>query len=144
VNISGKWEKGFSGPIWVISNLPPEEALEIYAKRMKIDESFRDLKNLLDLEKIMNRKQINMEKMIALVLLAYTIGFLLGEGLRDRMYEGRKWCQYSGLFILLKQKIQLNRKVFAEIMDNVYLLFMRILLGNVRTHIRSSAETTLT
>ena len=35
VNISGKWntgkwDKGFSEPMWVISNLPPEEAIEIY------------------------------------------------------------------------------------------------------------------
>jgi len=135
VNLAGKWYNGFSEPIWVISNLPPEEALEIYTKRMKIEESFRDLKSLLNLEKIMNKKQINMEKMIALLLLAYTIGLLLGEGVRDCMYEGRKWHQYSGLFILLKQKIQLSRKVLAEIMDNVYLLFMRIVWGNVRTYV---------
>jgi len=135
VNLAGKWDKGFSEPMWVISNLPPEEALEIYAKRMKIDESFRDLKSLLNLEKIMNKKQINMEKMIALVLLAYTIGLLLGEGFRDRMYEGKKWRRYSGLFILLKQKIQLSRKVLAEVINDIYLLFMRIVLGNVRTYV---------
>jgi len=42
---------------------------------------------------------------------------LFGEGVHDLMYEGRKWRQYSGLFILIKQKIQLNRKVLVEIMD---------------------------
>ncbi len=52
---------------------------------------------------------IKREKMIALI----TIGFLFGERLRDRMYEGRKCRQYSGLFILLSQKIQLNRNVIA-------------------------------
>ena len=135
VNLAGKRENGFGEPIWVISNLPPEEALEIYTKRMKIDESFRDLKSLLNLDKIMNKKRINMEKMIALVLFAYTIGLLLGEGFRDLMYEGRKWHQYSGLFILLKQKIQLSRKVLAEVIQSVYLLFMRIVWGNVRTHV---------
>ncbi|MDQ1317524.1 MAG: hypothetical protein QG588_1176 [Candidatus Poribacteria bacterium] len=59
MNLIGRLEKGFSEPIWVISNLPPEEALRIYRSRMKIDESFRDLKNLLSLEKIMNKKQEN-------------------------------------------------------------------------------------
>ncbi len=52
MNIAGKWEKGFSEPIWVISMLQPEEALRIYCMRMKIDESFRDMKNLLNLDKI--------------------------------------------------------------------------------------------
>jgi hypothetical protein len=135
VNLIGKWDKGFSEPMWVISNLPPEEALEIYSFRMKIDESFRDMKSLLNVDKIMNKKRENMEKMIALVLLAYSIGFLLGEGIRDRMYEGKKWHRYSGLFILLKQRIQLDKKVIAEVIDNVYLLFMRVIWGNVRTHV---------
>jgi len=135
VNLIGKWDKGFVEPIWVISNLPPEEALEIYSFRMKIDESFKDLKSQLSLDRIMNKKRDNMEKIIALVLFAYSIGFLLGEGFRDRMYEGKKWCRYSGLFILLRQKIQLSEEVIAEVMDNVYLFFMRIVLGYVRTHV---------
>ena len=42
--------------MWVISNLPPEEAIEIYKLRMKIEESFRDLKDLLSIDKIMNQK----------------------------------------------------------------------------------------
>ncbi len=68
VNIAGKWEKGFSEPIWVVSSLQPEEALRIYCIRMKIDESFKDMKNLLNLDKIMNKKQENMEKMVSMVL----------------------------------------------------------------------------
>jgi len=102
---------------------------------MKIDESFRDLKGLLNIEKIMNKKQENMEKMVALVLLAYCIGFLLGEHIRDVIYDGKKWRRYSGLFILLKQKIQLSKEVIEEIMEKVYLLFMKIILGNVRTNV---------
>ncbi len=129
VNLIGKLEKGFSEPIWIISKLPPEEALKIYDNRMKIDESFRDLKSLLNVDKIMNKKRENMEKMIALVFFAYCIAFLIGEYIRDLMYEGKKWRNYSGLFILLKQKIQLSEEVIAEVMDSVYLLFMRIVLG---------------
>jgi len=118
--------------------LLPDGVLEIYSKRMKIDESFRDLKSILNLEKIMNKKQLNMEKMISLVLFAYTIVLLFGEGFRDRMYEGKKWRCYSGLFILLKHKIQLSRNVLAEVINDIYQLFMRIVLGNVRTFVRSS------
>jgi hypothetical protein len=86
LNLAGEWKKGFSEPLWVISNLPPEHALEVYKARMKLEESFKDLKSLLKLDKLMNKRRENLEKMIALVLLAYTIGFLVGEALRDRMY----------------------------------------------------------
>jgi ABC-type proline/glycine betaine transport system permease subunit len=45
---------------------------------MKIEESFRDMKNLLGLEKLMNKRRDHMEKMVALLLLAYAIGLGLG------------------------------------------------------------------
>jgi len=38
----------------------------------------------------MNKKRENMEKMIVLLLLAYVIGFLVGEETRDRAYSGKK------------------------------------------------------
>jgi hypothetical protein len=135
VNLAGKWEKGFSEPVWVISSEDPKKALQIYGSRMKIDESFRDLKNLLHLDKIMNKKHVNMEKMVALVLLAYVIGLLIGEQIRDRVYAGRKWNLYSGLFILLKQKISLARKILAQIINSAYILFKKILFGHVRTYV---------
>jgi len=91
VNIAGEWKKGFKEPLWVITNIEPEEALKVYKARMKIEESFRDLKDILKINKIMNKKQENMEKMVALVLLAYVIGFLVGEEIRDRAYSGKKW-----------------------------------------------------
>lgn len=135
VNISGKWDKGFSEPMWVISNLPPEEAIEIYKLRMKIEESFRDLKDLLSIDKIMNQKQDNMEKMASMVLLSYSIGLLIGEGIREVEYTGKKRKLYSGLFILLKRKILLSEAVIADIINNVYLFFCDIVLCNVRTHV---------
>jgi|Deesub1362A_J573_1020465.scaffolds.fasta_scaffold15241_2 hypothetical protein len=50
---------------------------------MKIEESFRDLKGLLGMERLMNKTQENMEKMIALLLIVYAIALLVGENLRD-------------------------------------------------------------
>jgi len=38
-------------------------------------ESFRDMKNLLGLEKLMNKHRDNMEKMVALLLIAYASVF---------------------------------------------------------------------
>jgi len=68
---------------------------------------------------------------IKMVLFAYSIGLLLGEGLLDRMYEGKKWRRYSGLFILLRQRIQLSEKAIYEVIEEVYSLFTRIVFGYV-------------
>ena len=45
VNVIGVWREGFSKPIWVMTNLDAKQALDIYLQRMKIDESFRDMKS---------------------------------------------------------------------------------------------------
>jgi hypothetical protein len=86
LNLIGRWKEGFSEPLWVITNLKAEEGLRIYYCRMKIEESFKDLKDLLGMTKLMNLKQDYMEKMIALLLLIFPIGLLLGEELRDFLY----------------------------------------------------------
>jgi hypothetical protein len=153
VNVIGSWDPGLKEPLWVISNLDPEEAMEIYQARVKIEESFRDLKSLLSIEKIMNKKQTNLEKMIAMVLISYTIGYLVGESLRDLIYgpekapgpEGNragdevlspkrvKRSLYSGLFILLKQKIDLGAEVLLALVQQVQRVFVSLVLGDVRT-----------
>ncbi len=131
INLIGRWKKGLDEPLWVMTDLEPRRALKIYLARMKIEESFRDLKSLLNLTQVMNHRQTLMEKMVALVLLAFSIGLWVGEALRDEMYGpapdpsdhqptkkktskhkrqphiGKKWKLYSGLFVLLKQKIAL-------------------------------------
>lgn len=142
VNVIGVWRKGFKRPLWVMTNLTPEEALQLYQARMKIDESYKDLKSLLNLDKIMNKIQVNMEKMAALVLIAYAIGLLLGESIRDCVYgppegtasvpQGKYWKLYSGLFVLLKQKILLPHQVLEQVVSNVQDSFACLALGNVR------------
>jgi transposase len=62
----------------VISDLEPEQAMEIYQARMKIEQSFRDLKSLLGLAKTMNKSRQGMEKMVAMMFVAYSIGLLIG------------------------------------------------------------------
>jgi len=129
VNVIGVWRKGHAQPLWVMSNLAPEQALAIYTARMKIEETFRDLKNLLNLDKLMNKSQAHLEQMAALVMLAFTIGVLYGETLRDELYgpaadpqsasahrtRQRKWQAYSGLFILLKRKFTLPAKRLRQL-----------------------------
>jgi hypothetical protein len=145
VNVVGVWRKGCAEPLWVMSNLTPERALTIYFARMKIEEAFRDLKNLLNLDKVMNKSQAHMEQMAALVMLAFTIGFLSGEAVRDELFGApdapqaattgpaaaetpqtkarRKWQLYSGLFIVLKRKISLSNKRLRQLQNQVVSAF---------------------
>jgi hypothetical protein len=150
----GDWRKGLSKPLWIITILEPKRALEIYLKRMKIEETFRDCKDLLHLTKLMNKKQSHLEQMIALSLLAYVIGVWFGEALRDVVYgklqlsqvpdallnkppvninTHPKWLIYSGLFILLKQKPRLSKNNLLAVSKAAAYAFAALLLGNVRT-----------
>lgn len=158
VNVIGVWTKGFSEPLWVMTDLRAEVGLDIYFQRMKIDECFRDLKNLLHVDTLMNKKPEQMEKMIALVMLAFSIGVLTGEGVRDAVYgeplhdhvqrrsalrvpgqpylrQTRKWRLYSGLFILLKQKLALSRSDRRRIYRAVLPVFTGLTQHPVRTHV---------
>ena len=158
INVIGVWKKGLSQPLWVMTDLKPEQGLQIYFQRMKIEESFRDLKNLLHLEKLMNKKPEHMEKMVALVMLAFSIGLLTGEGLRDALYgesieegtpislteripgrpglrQGNKWKLYSGLFVLLKQKVELPIERLREVIRAVLRVFIRLVHHPVRTYV---------
>lgn len=148
VNVIGVWRKGFKRPLWIMTNREPEWGLQIYYARMKIEESFKDLKSLLNLDKIMNKSQENMEKMAALLLIAYAIGLFVGEALRDEMYtasdsspdasqqpSGKRWKLYSGLFVLLKQKICLSQTTLTQLITTVLRTFSRLVRGNVRTYV---------
>lgn len=85
VNLIGIGKEGNAEPLWGMTDLDPEEGFWLYLKRMKID-NFRDLKNLLGLERPVNKRWEYMEKMVALLLLVYAIGLLVGESLRDYLY----------------------------------------------------------
>jgi hypothetical protein len=74
VNLIGYWRKSLSKPLWIMTSLEPKRALEIYLQRMKIEETFKDCKDLLHLTKLMNKKQPLLEQMLALCLLAYVVG----------------------------------------------------------------------
>ncbi len=135
VNIIGIWRKGMREPLWVMSNLAPERALEIYLGRMKIEEAFRDLKSLLGLDRLMNKTQHNMEQLAALTMIAYAVGLLVGEAVRDELYgpastnaapsadppaltpAQRKWQRYSGLFILCRHKLRLSARRLRQLVD---------------------------
>jgi hypothetical protein len=156
VNLIGHWRKGLSKPLWVMTSLVPKRGLDIYQARMKIDESFRDCKDLLHLPKVMNKRQDYLEKMIALALIAFVVGYLFGEAVRDVCYgkleadhvtavllgevpaqvsANRKWHLYSGLFILLKQKPHLPDETLSLIAQSVAQVFPKLIYGPVRSFV---------
>ena len=136
VNVIGIWRAGISNPLWVMTNLDAETGLSIYLQRMKIEESFRDMKNLLGLEKLMNKRRDHMEKMVALLLIAYAIALWLGETLRATLFpEGsRKHKLYSGLFVLLKLKLTITRQDFLPISSSALSSFSNLAYG-VRSNV---------
>ncbi len=128
VNVGGVWEKGHAGPLWVITDIDPQEALSIYRKRMKIEESFRDLKSVFGLERLMNKTGEYMEGMVALVLLSYAIGLVLGEELGDELYGGTgRWWLYSGLFVLLVVRPKLQASAGEKFFAHALSFFRNIL-----------------
>jgi hypothetical protein len=127
VNFVETWNKGFTDPMWVMTDLEAKRGSQICFARMNIEGTFRDLKSILGMTKLMNKQQMYMEKMLALLLLMFTVGLLIGEEIRDLLYgelisegeqvpeierlpgspvrkKGKKWIRYSGLFVLVKQK----------------------------------------
>jgi hypothetical protein len=147
INLVGLWRPGFKQPLWVKTNLEPERGMKIYQMRAKIEQSFRDLKSRLCLDKLMNKTRSKMEQMVAMVLLAYTIGLLVGESIRDHLYgkpetkrqgsrgRGKSWYLYSGLFILLKQKIQIGIEALQKLIGQVQRSFAALVWGDVRTNV---------
>jgi len=156
MNVVGTWKKGLAEAMWIMTNLECQKGLGIYFARMKIEETYRDCKSLLGLTKLMNKQQVYMEKMVALLLLTFTIGLLIGEELRDLLYgqpitdgeqvddkeripgtpslkKGKKWKRYSGLFVLIKQKWTLSDHQKTVILEAALATFRCLVYPNVRS-----------
>jgi transposase len=136
VNLVGKWNEGFNEPLWIMTNLPAEQGLDFYLQRMKIEQTFRDLKSLLGMDKLMCQKRHCMEQMIALALIAYAIGLVLGETLRSQLFPvtSRKHKLYSGLFVLLKLNLSIPNHQFPTI-HSLALQTLHSILLPVRTFV---------
>lgn len=89
-NIAGYWDERFAEPVMVFTNLDPERGLALYRERMKIEEMFRDVKGLLGLGKVMTKGRGNLEGLIGLMLLAYAMGVMIGEVMREEVYRSKK------------------------------------------------------
>ena len=150
LDVVGIWRYGFKQPLWIMTNLEPEDGLALYFQRMKIEICFRDLKSLLHIDKVMNKSQSYLNKMLALVMLAYAICLVVGEGIRDVQYaqvspdelnllqippldKRSRWYLFSGPFLLLKQRFRLDRTVLRQIVKAALAIFAHLVYANVRT-----------
>lgn len=151
VNVIGIWKPGMKEALWVISNLQPEEALRLYLERMKIETSFRDMKSILNLDKIMNKSLFYLKRMISLILIAYAISVLVGEAIRDVRFAGvepddvrlltnpdpiadPRWHSFSGVFLLLRRRRRLSFVTLRKIVSRVFSIFCALIFGDfVRT-----------
>jgi hypothetical protein len=154
LNVVGIWRYGFKDPMWIMTNMEPESALALYDQRMKIEICFRDLKSLLHIDKVMNKSQLNLDKMLAMVMLAYAICVIVGEAIRDVQYaqvkpedlsllnvpsvgKSSRWYLFSGPFLLLKQRYRLRAHVLKRVVSAALQIFTHLIFANVRTLVRT-------
>lgn len=143
VHVCGWWERGFAQPVWLVTNLEPEDALRLYPKRMKIEQSFRDEKSRLGLDRLMSQSRSQMEKLVALLLLSYALGVWIGEVLRDQRFgpadeagteaKRRKWHRYSGLFVLLCFGPRMHATEWRRLLPQILPSFAELVQPLVRT-----------
>ncbi len=147
VHVCGWWKRGYAEPVWLVTNLEPEEALRLYPKRMKIEQSFRDAKSRLGLERLMSQRREQMERLVALVLLAYAIGLWVGEALRDQLFgppdeaaaeaKRRKWHRYSGLFVWQWRGLCMHAAEVRRLLQQALPSFAELVQPHVPTHVRT-------
>lgn len=154
LNVIGIWRYGFKDPMWIMTNMDPESALALYDQRMKIEICFRDLKSLLHIDKVMNKSQEYLNKMLAMVILAYAICLVVGEAIRNVQYaevvpdelnllkvplvkKRSRWFLFSGPFLLLKHRYRLDKKILIRIVKAALFFFAKLVFTNVRTLVRT-------
>jgi hypothetical protein len=85
-----------------------------------------------------------------MVMLAYAISVVVGEGIRDVQYaqvspdelsllkvpkvdKPSRWYLFSGPFLLLKQRFRLDHAVLRQIVKAALVIFTQLVFANVRT-----------
>ncbi len=101
VNIAAEWQSNMHEALYVITNCEPCEGLKYYKKRMKIEESFKDIKDKLGFTKLMNKTVNNLHKLLLIGLIAYNLLILIGEIVRNQVLSKRERLKFSGLHVLL-------------------------------------------
>lgn len=95
------YKKGGGEPFVLATNSEPnEKMIEIYLTRMKIEQTFRDMKSQMGIESMMVRDLGKVMKMLLLMNIGLNVGVIVGEKIREGMSETMKE-KYSGITIFL-------------------------------------------
>jgi hypothetical protein len=124
VNIAVEWQFNMSEPLYVITDCEPLTGLKYYKMRMKIEESFKDVKDKLGFTKVMNKTLANLLKMLLIGLIAYNLLILIGEMLRDKVLTARERLKYSGLHLLLNMIYSYSRSRLRKTLRQVALYLL--------------------
>lgn len=119
VNIAAEWQSNMSEPMYIITDCEPSEGLKCYKKRMKIEESFKDVKDKLGFTKIMNKTLDNLLKLLLIGLIAYNLLILIGEMLRSQVLTKREKLKFSGLHLLLNMIYSYSRSKLRKALRQV-------------------------
>ncbi len=119
VNIAAEWQSNMPEPMYIITDCQPSEGLKYYKKRMKIEESFKDIKDKLGFTKIMNKTLGNLLKMLLIGLIAYNLLILIGEMLRLQVLTKRERLKFSGLHLLLNMIYSYSRSKLRKALRQV-------------------------
>ena len=126
VHVAGTWLPDASEPLFVITSIDPWHAIRIYLKRMTIEESFRDLKNLLHIDDNMSRSERIADLLLWIALLAYALVVLVGECVRDHVLARWERPRYSGVFVLLRRPDRTRGLAFLQALRHAWHMFCRL------------------
>lgn len=102
----------------------------------------------------MNKSHVYLNKMLAMVMIAYAISLIVGEVIRDVQYsqvvldelnllrvpevnKRSRWFLFSGPFLLLKQRHRLDKRILKRIVAAALSLFTYLIFANARTLVRT-------
>jgi hypothetical protein len=124
VTVAGVWRSGLRQPLLVMTNGEGQHALAIYQQRMKIEQGFRDLKSNLGLAQNMSQQPQRLEKLLAIALLGYALGVLIGEQVRTQLLSASQQNRYSGFHVFLHFLEYLPRERVRQAMAQAESLFL--------------------
>ncbi|GIU70466.1 MAG: hypothetical protein KatS3mg002_1722 [Candidatus Woesearchaeota archaeon] len=120
VNLIGFWDPKYHKPLWLITNMDdPEKCIEIYQKRMRIEEMFRDIKSYFSIEDNMTRKLSKLETLLFLFCLTYHIIAITGYVTKHQFITNNNFKKkYSEIFLILFfdfRHLNINKETIIQI-----------------------------
>jgi len=132
------YKKGGEGEPFVLAtnSEPNEKMIEIYLTRMKIEQTFGDMKSQMGIESMMVRDLGKVMKMVLLMNIGLNVGVIVGEKIREGMTETTKE-KYSGItiFLYLVDDMTLEENRISFDYREVKFLVLSLIFSKVGSHL---------